>query len=195
MQVTRQLELEDTANECNLEPVEGSDSEGSDGTSLKDEEWLIIDEVTDKCIHCIAMADYLRELGEEANMAELGEEVDMADYPGDLIHQLEQKEMEIGVLQIENEQLLIENGKLEQQNLELRGQIFFTNASTALQPLVHTHQCTSASALKNDDNKVRFTLASQHTRSSMVFVVFSSHLQLKMKENVSYQYRMKFFWF
>ena len=54
MQVTRQLELEDTANECNLEPVEGSDSEGSDGTSLKDEEWLIIDEVTDKCIHCIA---------------------------------------------------------------------------------------------------------------------------------------------
>ena len=187
-QTVSEVELEDTANECNLEPVEGSDSEGSDGTSLKDEEWLIIDEVTDdeECIQgdryeersCTEtddeweqiesrtddvefgeeadMADYLRELGEEANMAELGEEVDMADYPGDLIHQLEQKEMEIGVLQIENEQLLIENGKLEQQNLELRGQIFFTNASTALQPLVHTHQCTSTSALKNDDNKVRF---------------------------------------
>ena len=172
-QTIGEVELEDTADECNwhgiedeeFEDVEGNDSEASDGTSPTGGEWLIAYEVTDdkeecnqsdRCEErsCVETDDEWEQVDSRIDGVELGEEADMDDYPGTLIHQLEQKEMEIGVLQIENEQLLIVNGKLEQQNLELRGQIFLTNASTALQPLACTHQGTNVSALKNDDNKV-----------------------------------------
>ena len=144
-------EVTDDEEECNQ----------SDRSSETDNEWEQIDSRID-CLpelgEATDMFDYSRELGEETDMTDYsremlaGDEVDMADYVASLIHQLEQKEIEIGVLQMENEKLRIENEKLEQQNMELRGQIFLTNAS---QPLVCAHR-DSASGLENDDKKVCF---------------------------------------
>ncbi len=109
-----------------------------------------------------------------------GDEVD--DINQQFWEQLEQKEIEIGELQIENEQLCIDFAELEDQNFSLKQEMSSLNAmlSETWQPSLHAVNTQhdqepgfTAASLKGDDKKVTFyTGLPSYTAFQGVFKLF-----------------------